>query len=84
MEAERAGNKYKQVEYMKEFLGDEFDAIISGVSGFGFWAETVDQKCEGLVSVRDLSEYDDFRLDEADYSLVAVSYTHLDVYKRQP
>ncbi len=70
MEAERAGNKYKQVEYMKEFLGDEFDAIISGVSGFGFWAETVDQKCEGLVSVRDLSEYDDFRLDEADYSLV--------------
>lgn len=70
MECERAGNKYKQVEFMKDYLGEEFDAIISGVSAFGFWAETVDHKCEGLVSVRDLSEYDDFRLDEADYSLV--------------
>lgn len=70
MEAERAGNKYKQVEFMKEFLGEEFDAIISGVSNFGFWAETAEHKCEGLVSVRDLSEYDDFRLDVADYSLL--------------
>jgi ribonuclease R len=72
MESERAGNKYKQVEYMKEFLGEEFDAIISGVSAFGFWAETAEHKCEGLVNVRDLSEYDDFRLDEADYSLVGL------------
>jgi ribonuclease R len=70
MEAERAGNKYKQVEYMKDFLAEEFDAVISGVSGFGFWAETVEHKCEGLVSVRDLSDFDDFKLDEADYSLV--------------
>ncbi len=70
MEAERAGNKYKQVEFMKKFLGEEFEAIISGVSAFGFWAETVEHKCEGLVSVRDLSEFDDFRLDETDYCLV--------------
>jgi ribonuclease R len=70
MESERAGNKYKQVEFMKEFIGDEFDAVISGVSTFGFWAETVDHKCEGLVSVRDLSEFDDFRHDETDYSLI--------------
>ncbi len=72
MESERAGNKYKQVQYMQQFLGDEFDAIISGVSAFGFWAETAEHKCEGLVSVRDLSEHDDFRLDEADYSLVGM------------
>ena len=72
MESERAGNKYKQVEFMKEYLGEEFDAIISGVSAFGFWAETAEHKCEGLVSVRDLSEYDDFRLDEADYALVGL------------
>lgn len=70
MEAERAGNKYKQVEFMQQYLGEDFEAIISGVSAFGFWAETADHKCEGLVSVRDLSEFDDFRLDEADYSLV--------------
>jgi ribonuclease R len=72
MEAERAGNKYKQVEYMKQFLGDEFEGIISGVSQFGFWVETVAHKCEGLVSVKDLSDYDDFRQDEANYSLVGM------------
>lgn len=70
MECERAGNKYKQVEYMQQFLGDEFDGVISGVASFGFFVETVLHKCEGLVSVRDLSEYDDFKLSEADYALV--------------
>ena len=72
MEAERAGNKYKQVEFMKQYLGDEFEGIISGVAAFGFWVETVDHKCEGLVSVKDLNTYDDFRHDEADYALVGM------------
>lgn len=72
MEAERAGNKYKQVEFMKQYLGDEFEGVISGVSAFGFWVETVAHKCEGLVSVKDLSEFDDFRLDEANYALVGM------------
>ena len=72
MEAERAGNKYKQVEYMKDFLGEVFDGVISGVSAFGFWVETVAHKCEGLVSIRDLNEFDDFRHDETDYSLVGM------------
>jgi ribonuclease R len=72
MEAERAGNKYKQVEYMKNYLGQEFDGIISGVASFGFFVETVLHKCEGMVTVRDLSDYDDFRLDEADYALVGM------------
>jgi ribonuclease R len=72
MEAERAGNKYKQVEFMKNYLGHEFDGIISGVASFGFFVETVLHKCEGMVTVRDLSEYDDFRLDEADYALVGM------------
>ncbi len=39
---------------------------------FGFWVETVNEKCEGLVSVRDLSDYDDFRHDDADYALVGL------------
>ena len=72
MESERAGNKYKQVQFMQQFLGDEFEGIISGVSAFGFWVETVEHKCEGLVSVKDLSEFDDFKLDEADYALVGM------------
>ena len=76
MEAERAGNKYKQVEFMKNYLGEEFDGIISGVASFGFFVETVTHKCEGMVTVRDLSDYDDFRLDEADYALVGMRTGH--------
>ena len=72
MEAERAANKYKQVEYMQQFLGEEFDGVISGVASFGFWVETVDHKCEGLVSLNSLLEFDDFRLVEGDYSLAGM------------
>jgi ribonuclease R len=72
MEAERAGNKYKQVEFMQQYLGEEFDGIISGVASFGFFVETIAHKCEGMVTTRDLSVYDDFRLDEADYALVGL------------
>lgn len=70
MECERASNKYKQVEFMKAKLGEVFEGIISGVANFGFWVETIEHKCEGLVSVISLSDYDDFRLIESDYSLV--------------
>jgi ribonuclease R len=70
MESERAANKYKQVEYMQSFLGDEFEGVISGVAAFGFWVETVEHKCEGLVSINSLLEYDDFRHIESDYMLV--------------
>ena len=58
MEAERASNKYKQVQYMKNYLGDEFEG------------ETIEHKCEGLVSVNSLLEYDEFRHVETDYCLV--------------
>jgi ribonuclease R len=70
MEAERAGNKYKQVEYMRDFLGEEFEGVISGVAAFGFWVETVEHKCEGMVSIASLSDYDEFRLIQEDYCLV--------------
>ncbi|MEI6086026.1 MAG: ribonuclease R [Bacteroidota bacterium] len=70
MDCERSGNKYKQVEFLKAHVGEVFEAVISGVSSFGFWAETVLHKCEGLVSVIGLSDYDDFRHVETDYSLV--------------
>jgi len=70
MDAERAANKYKQVEYMKNFLGEEFEGVIGGVASFGFWVETVEHKCEGLVSLNSLLDFDDFRLIESDYCLV--------------
>jgi len=70
MDCERAANKYKQVEYMRNFIGEIFEGVVSGVANFGFWVETVAQKCEGLVSIVSLSDYDDFRLVGSDYSLV--------------
>ncbi len=70
MECERAGNKYKQVEFLKDHLGEVFEGVVSGVASFGFWVETVAHKCEGLVSIIGLSDYDDFRLVEGDYSLI--------------
>ena len=69
MEAERAANKYLQVRYMQQFLGHEFEGVISGVASFGFWVETVEHKCEGLVSAQSLYEWDDFRHLESDYCL---------------
>ena len=69
MDAERAANKYKQVEFMMDKVGEEFDGVISGVSSFGFWVETVEHKCEGLVSINSLFDYDDFRYVESDYCL---------------
>jgi ribonuclease R len=70
MEAERAANKYKQVEYMRNFVGEAFEAVISGVATFGFWAETIAHKCEGMVSATDLAEWDSFELQEGEYALV--------------
>ena len=70
MEAERAANKYKQVEFMQPFVGEEFEAVISGVSAYGFWAETVAHKCEGMVKMEDLAAIDQFEVPEGEYALV--------------
>ena len=55
---------------MSQFLGEEFEGVVSGVASFGFWVETVEHKCEGLVSLFSLSDFDDFRHNEEDYCLV--------------
>jgi ribonuclease R len=55
---------------MKDYIGDTFDAVISGVSSFGYWAETIEHKCEGLVGLTGLLDYDDFIYYEAEYALI--------------
>ncbi len=69
MEAERSANKYKQVQFMRQFVGEEFDAVISGVANFGFWCQTTAHLCEGFISVRDFNN-EEFKFDEANYTLV--------------
>ncbi len=69
MDAERDGDKYKQIEYMREHLGEDFDGVISGVSSFGFWVETINEKCEGMVSLMSLSYMDTFEHIEGEFML---------------
>ena len=70
MEAERLADKYKQVEFMSKHVGEVFDALISGVAPTGFWAETIEQKCEGMISIAELNTIDEFTFVERDYALV--------------
>ncbi|HEY1164540.1 MAG TPA: ribonuclease R [Chitinophaga sp.] len=72
MDAERAANKYKQVEYMQQFIGETFEGVVSGVAHFGFWVETVATKCEGLVSIHNLMTKDEFKHDESEYALIGL------------
>ncbi len=67
--AERSSIKYKQVEYMGDHLGQEYEGMISGVTEWGLYVEINDNKCEGLVPVRDLAD-DYYDIDEKNYSLV--------------
>lgn len=71
-DAERASIKYKQVEFMTDKLGKEFDAVITGVADFGIFAEIIDSKCEGLISMRELDD-DYYYFDEESYSIVGKS-----------
>ncbi len=68
MEAERAAVKVMQVEYMKHHIGDEFHAVISGVTNFGIFVELTDLLVQGLLHVRDLSD-DYYIYDEKQYTL---------------
>lgn len=67
--AERASIKYKQVEFMSEKLGMVFDGVISGVTEWGLYVELNENKCEGLVPIRDLGD-DYYEFDEKNYCLL--------------
>ena len=71
-EAERASIKYKQVEYMQEHIGEEFDAIVSGVSEWGIYVEETNTKAEGMVKLRDMKD-DFYELNEKLYAIVGKS-----------
>jgi ribonuclease R len=68
MEAERAAVKVMQVENMKRHIGDEFHAVISGVTHFGIFVELNDLLVQGMIHIRDL--HDDYYVyDEKQYTL---------------
>lgn len=67
--AERASIKYKQVEYMSDHLGEVYEGVISGVTEWGLYVELDENKCEGLVPVRDLAD-DYYDFDDKNYCLI--------------
>lgn len=73
--AERASIKYKQVEFMTDRLGEVYNGMVSGVTEWGLFVELDDNKCEGLVPIRDLDD-DYYDFDEKNYCLVGRS-THV-------
>lgn len=95
-QAERASIKYKQVEFMKEHLGETFEGTISGVTEFGLYVEVNENKCEGFVPLRDLDD-DYYEFDEKNFCLrgrrrnrsynlgdqVHVQVARADLYKKQ-
>lgn len=68
-QAERDSIKYKMVEFMQQFLGEEYDAHISGVASYGIYCEIDENHCEGMVAMRDLGD-DYYEFDEKNYCLV--------------
>ncbi len=72
-DAERASIKYKQVEFMKAHLGEAFEGVISGVTEWGLYVEIIENKCEGMIPIRDLDD-DFYHFDEDNYCLVGRKY----------
>ena len=68
-EAERDSIKYKQVEFLSDKIGQEFKGVISGVSKWGIFVEIIENKCEGMIRMRDLSD-DYYYLDEDNYQVI--------------
>ena len=67
--AERASIKYKQAEFLSERLGQVYDGTISGIADRGLYVEIDENKCEGLIPMRDLDD-DYYEFDEKNYRLV--------------
>ena len=68
-QAERESIRYKQVEFMQEKVGQEFDGVISGVTEWGIYVEEPSTKAEGMVRLKNMTD-DSYSLDEKNYRVV--------------
>ncbi len=68
-DAERASVKYKQAEFLEDNIGREYSGIISGVTEWGMYVEIIENKCEGMIRLRDISD-DFYVLDEKNYCII--------------
>ena len=68
-DAERASIKYKQAEFLKDQIGSIYSGVISGVTEWGMYIEIIENKCEGMIRLRDISD-DFYTLDEKNYAII--------------
>ena len=66
VKAQRESVKYKQCEYLKEKIGEQFNAVISNVKDFGIFVEILENGCEGFVSKERL-EGENIHIDEENF-----------------
>jgi ribonuclease R len=66
--AERLSVKLKQIEYMKNKIGEEFHGVVSGVTHFGIFIELNQTLAEGLIRLRDLED-DYYIFDQNNYCI---------------
>ncbi|MGJ8591477.1 MAG: ribonuclease R [Aquaticitalea sp.] len=67
--AERDSIKYMQIRFMEDHKNEEFVGVISGVTDWGIYVEIISNKCEGMVSVRDMND-DHYQFDETQYAMI--------------
>lgn len=56
VKAERESIKFMQIKYMQNKIGETFNGIISGVSDWGIYVELEENKCEGMIYVKDIND----------------------------
>lgn len=67
--AERDSIKYMQIKYMQDHKDTEFEGVVSGVTEWGIYVEILENKCEGMVRIRDIKD-DYYIFDETQYAVV--------------
>ncbi|HBX52353.1 MAG: ribonuclease R [Bacteroidetes bacterium RIFOXYA12_FULL_35_11] len=68
-DAERASIKYKQVEFMSDKIGQEFEGVISGVTEWGLYVELTESHCEGMIPLREMKD-DYYFFDEDNFCII--------------
>ena len=67
--AERDSIKYMQIKFMQDHKDENFVGVISGVTDWGIYVEIISNKCEGMVSVRDMKD-DHYAFDQDLYAMI--------------
>lgn len=67
--AERDSIKYMQIKFMQDHKDQEFRGVISGVTEWGIYVEIIENKCEGMVRIRDIKD-DYYTFDEREYAII--------------